>query len=289
MFISGAGTGLGRAYAEHLVSQGACVIINDIAMDSNGNYASVTAADEIQKAGGNAVADHTDITDRVAIRQALNQYIDKFGKIDICIHNAGATHFEAFDQLSDETWDKTLDVHLNAANNILKPIITVMKNNGYGRILLISSSVGMFGTARSAPYAAAKMAIWGLVKSLHVEFSSQGIFVNAISPIAKSSHNNPLFIEKMDIDFDPNYIAPFVSYLCSRLCLSSGNVFVCGGGYFALSELYESEGIYLDKTSISLENISNAFKQICDMKNAIGIFSFEQAAKKLLKKIFKGA
>jgi len=294
-FISGGATGLGRRYAEYLSLMGAKVIINDIAKNTDGEYEAALTAEQINSHNIVSVSDYADITDREAVEQSLESYIKRFGKIDIFIHNAGVYNAKPLEESTYGEWDKVIGVHLTGAYNILKILLPVMKARNYGRIILVSSSIGMFGAPYNIGYAAAKMGIWGMAKGIDAEYSKYGIYCNVISPIAGSGKSSPDFIKKMSADFDVSHILPFVAFLSSDLCQDGGRVYTCGGGYHANIELYESEGILLKNDSIqkkcivgnqsSIDVIHSVLHEIQNMDNPSGIFNFKQAAKKLFKKI----
>lgn len=229
--ITGAGQGLGQAYALELAKQGAYIIVNDIARDENNNSLADQTVAKIILAGGKAEACNVSIDDVGATKDMIRACIERHGRIDILIHNAGVTLTKSIEEQTLDEWDRVLKIHLDAAFYLLKFVCPVMKKNRYGRIILVTSSVGMFGIAGNTAYAAAKMGIWGLVKSINKEMKSYGIICNGISPLACTSSVLGTESDEFFEMFTTQRVAAFVSALCFPQINEGGHIYVTAGKY----------------------------------------------------------
>lgn len=286
--ITGAGQGLGKSYAELLASRGACVIINDYANGTDGKPLAEEVADAINLSGGRAIASTDDIAHRAGAENLCKTTCERFGKIDIFIHNAGLLINKPFFEMEGDDWTRVLDVHLNGAYYLLKQVLPVMVENDYGRIVMITSSVGMFGIGSHVNYGAAKMGVIGLVQTLKTEIEHLNIKCNLVSPLAATSQTSQAIDESLHDIYRPESVAPIVAYLCSSLCTSHGYIYVAGGGYFSRIGIYEGNGVYIEPERLSIEAVAARINDISDMSASVHVSSINQAAKKLFKSIYKG-
>ncbi|MCQ1531114.1 SDR family NAD(P)-dependent oxidoreductase [Lutispora saccharofermentans] len=285
--VTGAGQGLGKSYAKLMASRGAKVIINDIAKDAENNPISVKVAEEINALGGIAVANHDSISTMDGAASLKNAALKHFGKIDILVHNAGILISKPLNETDELDWIRVSEVHLNGAFYLIKEICPVMVRNNYGRIVLITSSTGMFGLSNHIIYSAAKMGVFGLALSLNEEMKDKNILCNLISPLAGTNQTSSALNGNMFDMFEPELVAPMTVYLCSSECTSGGTVYVAGGGYFSRIGLFEGDGVFIGNDSISIEEIANSIKDITSLDGAVHIASMKSAAKKLLKKVIR--
>ncbi|MGE0046164.1 MAG: SDR family NAD(P)-dependent oxidoreductase, partial [Hyphomonadaceae bacterium] len=189
VLVTGAGQGVGRAYALELARRGARVVVNDLGVRPNGEGADAgpaeTVAAEIKAAGGEAAANTDSVATREGGRAMVQQALDAFGRIDAVIHNAGILRDASFAKLDTAEMDKVLAVHLYGGVNVAQPAFNAMKDAGNGgRIVLTTSSSGLFGNFGQSSYAAAKMGLVGLVRVLAIEGGKYNIKVNAVAPTA---------------------------------------------------------------------------------------------------------
>lgn len=234
--VTGAGRGLGRAYALQLADRGAHVVVNDIGSAPNDQPASQGPAEsvvaEILQRGGSAHASFHDITDPGQAREMVESTVSTRGRIDAVVHNAGILRDRTLVKLSRDDVDAVIDVHLKAAFWTLIPTAEHMVKAGYGRIVLTASASGLFGTFGQSNYGAAKMGLVGLMRVLSAEGARKGILVNTIAPSARTRMTEDL-LGPLAEKLDPAHVAPLVTYLCSRECKRGNQIFSAGGGRYA--------------------------------------------------------
>jgi NAD(P)-dependent dehydrogenase (short-subunit alcohol dehydrogenase family) len=258
--VTGAGRGLGRAHALGLAQRGASVVVNDVG--GVGTEAGPTAdrvVAEIEQAGGSAIPSYDSVASPEGGRALVARAVDHFGSLDILINNAGFLRNALFPQMTVEEFDAVLDVHLRAAFFVTQPAWHVMQEKGYGRIVMTSSSSGLFGRKGGANYCAAKAGLVGLTKALALEGVSSGIRVNCLLPISATeiASDNPLppeEAERLRAAFtrvegrnEPERVTPLVLYLASRECRVTGEIYSsCLGryarGFFGLTGGWISPG-----------------------------------------------
>ncbi len=235
--VTGAGAGLGRAYALELAKRGAKVVVNDFggARDGSGDGSKGPAdkvVEEIKALGGEAVANYDSVATAEGGENIVKSALDAFGNVDILINNAGILRDKSFLKMEPENWRIVLDVHLNGAYNVSRPAFAVMKAKGYGRILLTTSAAGLYGNFGQTNYTAAKMGLVGLMNTLKLEGRKYGVQVNTIAPVAASRLTAdilpPDFLDKLK----PEFVAPMALYLVSEQCPVSGNIYNAGMGCF---------------------------------------------------------
>jgi NAD(P)-dependent dehydrogenase (short-subunit alcohol dehydrogenase family)/3-hydroxy-3-methylglutaryl CoA synthase/putative sterol carrier protein len=235
--VTGAGAGLGRAYALELARRGARVVVNDLggARDGSGKGSKSPAdqvVEEIKAAGGEAVANYDNVATAEGGERIVKTALEAFGRLDVLINNAGILRDKSFLKMEPETWKAVLDVHLNGAYFVTRPAMAAMKGNGYGRIVLTSSAAGLYGNFGQANYSAAKTALLGLMNTLKLEGMKYNIHVNTIAPIAASRLTEDVMPPDLFERSKPEFVVPLVVALCSEACQESGGIFNCGMGYF---------------------------------------------------------
>lgn len=231
--ITGAGGGLGRAYATLLASRGAAVVVNDIGGTVHGEGSDTESADavvaEIEKDGGTAVAEYSSVAEPAGGEAIVQKALDSFGRVDILINNAGILRDRTLANMEWEELHAVLDVHLRGGFYVTKPAFIQMKEQHYGRIVMTSSASGLLGNFGQSNYGAAKAGLFGFMNVLKLEGAKHGITVNAIAPIARTRMTEELLGEMAD-HADPASVAPAVAYLVSEECELSGEVWSIGAG-----------------------------------------------------------
>jgi NAD(P)-dependent dehydrogenase (short-subunit alcohol dehydrogenase family) len=258
--VTGAGRGLGRVYAIELARRGAAVVVNDLGGSMGGDGADTTVADqvvgEITAAGGTAVASHDSVDSPAGGQAIVRTAVDKFGRLDAVISNAGIFNSIPFDELTPDDWRRMLGVHLDGAFYLAQPAYRVMKDQGYGRFVLIASSAGMFGQHMEAHYAAAKAGLVGLTNVIALEGAPHGILANTVLPFGISrmvteTLGDPKALEENGFfkAIRPELVAPIVVYLASRACDFSHQNFSACAGRFARVFVGLGEGWLADPES----------------------------------------
>ena len=234
--ITGAGGGLGKTYALELAKRGAAIVVNDLGGKTDGTGGGTSMADETVKeiieSGGKAVANYDSVATPEGGKAITQTALDNFGKVDIVINNAGILRDKSFLKLEPKDLDAVLDVHLRGAFFVTQPAFAVMKEQGYGRIVMASSGAGIFGNFGQTNYGAAKMGLVGLMNVLAVEGAKYNIKVNAIAPVAKTRLLGDL-LGPMGDAITPEYVTPLVTYLVSERCELTHEIFDVGGGRYA--------------------------------------------------------
>jgi len=261
--VTGAGNGLGKAYALLLASRGAKVVVNDLGGSTHGEGASNKAADlvvdEIKAAGGEATANYDSVEFGDKIVQTA---VDAYGRVDILINNAGILRDVAFHKMSQKDWDLIYTVHLKGTYSTMRAAIDHMRNQKYGRIINVCSSAGLYGNFGQANYSAAKLGILGLSKTIAREGASKNIKCNVIAPIAGSRMTATVMPEELLNALRPEYVAPIVAYLAHESCASSGSVFELGAGWCAELRWQRAKGSVLPAGNTSPEAVSAMWDKV---------------------------
>lgn len=232
--VTGAGNGLGRQHALLLGSLGAKVVVNDLGGGAHGDGKSSAAADtvveEIKALGGDAVANYDSVENGEAI---VKTALDTFGTVDIVINNAGILRDTSFAKMTDNDWDIILKVHLTGSKSVTHAAWPVMREKGYGRIIMTTSAAGLYGNFGQANYCAAKLGLHGLAQCLAEEGRSKGIHVNTIAPIAASRLTETILPPEILKNLKPENVSPLVAWLCHEDCEETKGLFEVGAGYVA--------------------------------------------------------
>ncbi len=229
--VTGAGGGLGRQYALMFGSRGAKVIVNDLGGGAHGGGQSASAADkvvdEIRAMGGEAVANYDSVENGAAIIQTA---VDNYGTVDIVVNNAGILRDTSFQKMTEDEWDLIIRVHLRGSMSVTHAAWPIMREKGFGRIIMTTSAAGLYGNFGQANYSAAKLGLLGLANTLAVEGGSKNVFVNTIAPIAASRLTETVLPAEILEGLKPEYVSPLVGWLCHEDCEENGGVFEVGAG-----------------------------------------------------------
>ena len=237
--VTGAGRGLGRHFALDLAQRGASVVVNDLgsSMDGQGSDSSVAdqVVEEIRSAGGNAVSSHDSVATPAGGQAIVQTALTHFGRLDAVVSNAGIFEMIPFDEIPADNWRRMINVHLDGSFYLSQPAYRVMKEQGYGRFVFISSSGGAFGIHFAAHYAAAKAGVIGLTNNIALEGAPYGITANAVLPFARTrmlaTGGDPEPGSLLALNA-PELVVPIVVFLASRSCtVSHQNYSACAGRY----------------------------------------------------------
>ena len=265
--VTGAGGGLGRQHALELARRGAKVVVNDLGGSVDGSGGSSAAADagvaEIKAAGGEAISNGSSVTDDAGVALMIKQAMDAWGRIDILIANAGILRDKSFSKMDMADFELVVNVHLMGTVKPVKAVWEIMKEQNYGRIVVTTSSSGMYGNFGQSNYGAAKLGIIGFMNTIKLEGQKNNIHINAISPVAATRMTENLMPAPVLEKLKPEYVTPGVVYLASEEA-PTGAILTAGAGAFALSRIYETEGVYLGEGGLSVEEVRDNWAKIAD-------------------------
>ncbi|RAV10949.1 short-chain dehydrogenase [Mycolicibacterium sp. GF69] len=268
--VTGGGRGLGRSYAMLLAARGAKVVVNDpggsLVGDGTDAGPAETVAHEITAAGGQAVASTDSVATPDGGRAIVDTAIERFGRVDILIHNAGIVRRAALAEMTYEDFEAVLDVHLRGAFHVVRPAFPAMCDAGYGRIVLTSSIGGLYGNHEVANYAVAKAGVIGLSNVAAMEGAAHGVTSNVIVPAAVTR-----MAEGIDTSAYPpmgaDLVAPAVGWLAHESCSVTGEVLIALAGRIAKAVVAESPGVY--RPSWTIEEVGEHIADIRDMSRPV--------------------
>jgi len=288
--VTGAGGGLGRAHALELARRGAKVVVNDLggAVDGSGGSSEAAAhtVAEIKAAGGEAIANGASVTDDAGVAHLIGQAMDAWGRIDILIANAGVLRDKSFSKMEIADFDFVVDVHLFGTVKPVKAAWEIMRAQNYGRIVVTTSSTGLYGNFGQTNYGAAKLGLVGFMNSLKLEGQKNNIHVNAICPVAGTRMTENLMPPEMVKRLAPEFVTPGVVYLCSEEA-PTGVILTAGGGAFAMARIFETEGVYLGDHA-SVETVRDNWTKIADEASQSAYFTGSEQTQKFFRKMTAG-
>ena len=267
--VTGAGRGIGRAYAHLLAERGARLVVNDlggsIAGDGVDSEPASAVAAEIVGAGGEAIADANDVASEEGARALVGAAVEQFGRIDALINNAGIVRWAGFPDADPDNLAKHLAVHLNGSFNTARAAWPRMVEQGYGRIVM-TTSTGMFGLPTNLSYAAAKAGVVGLTRSLTTAGARYGIKVNCIAPAAftRLAGTPTDDDEGLASAMAPELVAPMVAYLAHADCPVSGEIYAAGAGRFSRIFIAATPGYLHDGPAPTIEDVARHWDAIND-------------------------
>ena len=248
VIVTGAGGGLGRCHALEFARRGAKVVINDLggAVDGTGGNSAAAEAvvKEITAAGGTAIANGASVTDDAGVAHLVKQTMDAFGRVDVLIANAGILRDKSFSKMELKDFDAVLQVHVMGSVKPAKALWEIFKTQQYGRIVVTTSSTGLYGNFGQTNYGTAKLGLVGFMNTLKLEGAKDNIKVNAICPVAGTRMTENLMPPEMLALLKPEYVTPAVVFLASDEA-PTGVVISAGAGVFSSAQIVESTGVNL--------------------------------------------
>lgn len=292
--VTGAARGLGKEHARLLASRGANVIVNDFGGtrsghdDQDGRKLAEQVVEEIaESCGGKCLASFDSIASPEGASRVVDLAVKQFGRVDILINNAGNLRDKSFAKMSIDDWDEVHNVHLRGSFLMSKACWPIMRQQDYGRIVMTSSTSGLYGNFGQANYAAAKMGLIGLSNVLAIEGAKNNIKCNVIVPLAASRMTLDVLPEEFAAKLKPELVGPLVAFLCHSSCTDSGSILEAAGGWFGKYKLLRSSGSYINLTGSceeeSVEKIAEKWTQICSLDQAMQVESFGEHLAELVK------
>jgi NAD(P)-dependent dehydrogenase (short-subunit alcohol dehydrogenase family) len=288
--VTGAGGGLGRAYALELARRGAKVVVNDLgaARDGSGlSEAATKVVEEIKEAGGTAIANGASVTDPAQVEAMIAEAKERWGAIHILINNAGILRDKSFAKMTLDDFRLVLDVHLLGSVLCTKAVWEAMREQSYGRILMTASSTGLFGNFGQANYGAAKLALAGFAKTLHLEGAKYNVRVNTIAPVAATRMTEDLMTADMFAAFAPEHVVPAALFLISDEAPSNAIV-GAGAGVYQASYITLTQGVALPPDRRTPEGVAAEWGRITDRSGEIVPQSGMEQTMMILQKLQSG-
>ena len=288
--VTGAGNGLGRSHAIELAKRGAKVVVNDLGGARDGRGTDTGAANkvvaEIEAFGGEAISNYANVTNADEVKEMVGAAMSKWGTIDILINNAGILRDKSFSKIEMQDVRDVFEVHVMGAFNCTKAVWDVMKEQQYGRILMTTSSSGLYGNFGQANYGAAKLALVGLMNTLVIEGEKYNIKVNALAPIARTRMTEELLPEPMQHLLGPEAVSAGALVLCAE---NSPNRFIlcAGAGVYSKADIFETSGLTTVEGEREPEFISSHFDKVTNEAEQSVLTQGNQQTEKFLKLAMK--
>ena len=265
--VTGAGGGLGRLHALALAERGAKVVVNDLggAVDGSGGSASAAqkVVDEIKAKGGEAIANGASVTDFAAVQAMVQQAIDTWGRVDVLVNNAGILRDKSFAKMDLADFRLVLDVHLIGAVHLIKAAWPHMVAQKYGRVVVTTSSTGLYGNFGQANYGAAKLALVGLMQTLAIEGAKHDIRVNGLAPTAATRMTEGLMPPEVLAALKPEAVVPAMLVLASEQA-PTRTILCAGAGTYEAAHITLTRGLHLGLTPDTPERLLAALAQVTD-------------------------
>ena len=266
--VTGAGNGLGRSHALELARRGAKVVVNDLGGARDGSGGSLSAAEivveEIIAAGGEAIANGANVTDFQQVQDMVKAAAERWGRVDILVNNAGILRDKSFAKAPMDDFNLVVNVHLMGSVNCTKAVWDIMREQNYGRIVMTTSSSGLYGNFGQSNYGAAKTGVVGLMNTLHLEGEKYGIKVNCLSPTAATRMTEDIIPDPKALELlTPESVT---AGLVALVADDAPNRFIlcAGAGAYAKARILETEGIYLPPEQQTAENVLANLDAIAD-------------------------
>lgn len=287
--VTGSGNGIGKGYALELAKRGAKVVVNDLGGTVDGSGGSLSAADavvqEIESVGGEAMANGANVAKQEDVKAMVEATMEKWGRVDVLINNAGILRDKSFGKMEWSDFEAVINVHLLGSALCAHSVFPIMKEQEFGRIVMTSSSSGLFGNFGQTNYAAAKMGVVGLMNTLKLEGAKYNVHTNSIAPTATTRMTEHLFPAEFGEKLDPKYIIPAVIFLASEKA-PNGEILEAGGGVVTNTYVMETMGKYFGTDeNFTAEAVANHWAEIADTTDARRLTQGGEVAIKHFEKI----
>ncbi|MCX7265570.1 MAG: SDR family NAD(P)-dependent oxidoreductase [Betaproteobacteria bacterium] len=265
--VTGAGGGLGKQHALALAARGAKVVVNDLGGNVHGEGGSVSAAqavvDEIIRAGGQAIANSASVTDFEAVKAMVQQAMCAWGRVDILVNNAGILRDKSFSKMELSDFRLVMEVHVMGAVHCSKAVWPIMQAQKYGRVIMTTSSSGLYGNFGQANYGAAKMALAGLMQTLSIEGEKYDIRVNCLAPTAATRMTEGLMPEEVLKALEPQAVVPAMLVMASEQA-PNRSIMCAGAGGFEVAHITLTQGVHLEIGPDTPEQLAACMAQVTD-------------------------
>ena len=289
VIVTGSGGGLGRCHAMQFAQRGAKVVVNDLGGAVDGSGGSSEAADkvvqEIKDIGGEAISNGSSVTDKAGVQKLVEDTMAAYGRIDVLVNNAGVLRDKSFAKVTLDDFEFVVDVHMMGSVYCTKAVWPIMVEQKYGRIVMTSSSSGIFGNFGQSNYGSAKMGVVGLMNTLRIEGQKNNIKVNSLVPVAATRMTENLGMPDAVFDsLKPESVSPAVIFMSSEDA-PDGVMISAGAGVFAMAEIVHSEGIALKGDDLNADMLAEKWSEASDMTNGKALRSGAEHTAHIFKKL----
>jgi NAD(P)-dependent dehydrogenase (short-subunit alcohol dehydrogenase family) len=285
--VTGAGNGLGRSHALALAARGAKVVVNDLGGARDGSGASSQASQDvvrlIEESGGEAISHGANVANFDEVQGMVKQTMEKWGRVDILINNAGILRDKSFTKMTLDDFKLVMDVHVMGSVNCTKAVWDIMREQNYGRIVMTTSSSGMYGNFGQSNYGAAKMAVLGLMNTLVIEGAKNDIRINALAPTAGTRMTEDLMPEEIVKAFSPEAVTAGMLTLCDD---EAPNRFIlcAGAGGYSSASMFETEGCFIPQNAQSPEKVRESWSELINQDSQAALASGAKQGEKFVMK-----
>ena len=288
VIVTGSGNGLGRSHALQFAQRGAKIIVNDLGGSVDGSGGSSEAAEkvveEIKQNGGDAIANGSSVTDKVGVKKLVDDAMAAFGRIDVLVNNAGVLRDKSFAKVTLEDFEFVVDVHLMGSVYCTKAVWPVMVEQNYGRIVMTSSSSGVYGNFGQTNYGSAKLGVVGFMNSLKIEGQKYNIKVNSLIPVAATRMTESLMPKEALEKLQPDVVSPAVLFMASDDA-PTGIMLSAGAGVYALAQIIQAPGVALTGDDANPDKIAERWNEISDMSEAKALVTGAEHTTEIFKKL----
>ena len=288
VIVTGSGNGLGRSHALQFAHRGAKIVVNDLGGTVDGSGGSSEAAEkvveEIKKIGGEAIANGSSVTDKAGVKKLVDDAMSAFGRIDVLVNNAGVLRDKSFAKVTLEDFEFVVDVHLMGSVYCTKAVWPVMVEQNYGRIVMTSSSSGVYGNFGQTNYGSAKLGVVGFMNSLKIEGQKYNIKVNSLIPVAATRMTESLMPKEALEKLQPDVVSPAVLFMASDDA-PTGIMLSAGAGVYALAQIIQAPGVALTGDDANPDKIAERWNEISDMSEAKALVTGAEHTTEIFKKL----